>query len=363
MKLQCATATLRDAVQLLHPVCPLRTTLPILSNLLVRAENGLLQLTGTDLDVSIRTSIAAEIETEGETTIPVRFLLDALRRLSTDTIAISTDDNNVSMLRAGDKVECSLRGMAPGDFPKFPKIEASGSIEFAAKDLAAMLRYTRYAVSRDETRYVLNGVCFTFGEKFEVVATDGRRLTKHANPAVSQEEVTQLIIPTKSINMIGQMLSEEGTVELRYTANQMEVNVGQTTLVTRLVDGHYPNYNQVIPKTCQHAIELDRRNFLAAVNLATVVTEKSKQAVVRINLQDQRLTISAATADIGEVNDTIEVSYSGEPIDIAFNPTFLTDVCQNVDEDQIVLEVSNATSPVVIRAGEHFLCVIMPMRI
>ena len=172
-----------------------------------------------------------------------------------------------------------------------------------------------------------------------------------------------MILPTKSINMIQQMLGSEGTVYMRYSTSQIEVNVNKTTLVTRLIDGHYPNYQQVIPKSCTHTLELNRSVFLNAINLATVVTEKTKQPVVRLALGDNKLTISANTAEIGEVHDELDVSYTDEAMDIAFNPTYLTDVCQNVDTDEIILEITNATSPTVIRAGENFLCVIMPMRI
>lgn len=363
MKLQCSTAVLREAVQLIQPVCPLRTTLPILANLLVKAETGKIELTGTDLDVTVKTEIPADVSAEGETTIPVRFLLDTLRRIRTDSIEIAVDSNNVAKINAGEKIECSLRGMAPGDFPKFPTIEEKDSVELPAKDFAAMLRYTSYAVSKDETRYVLNGVCFNFGEQFDIVATDGRRLAKYSSPNVKREEAQQLILPTKSINMIQQMLGSEGTVYMRYSTSQIEVNVNKTTLVTRLIDGHYPNYQQVIPKSCTHTLELNRSTFLNAINLATVVTEKTKQPVVRLALGDNKLTISANTAEIGEVHDELDVSYADEAMDIAFNPTYLTDVCQNVESDEIILEITNATSPTVIRSGENFLCVIMPMRI
>ena len=363
MKLQCATAELREAVQLLQPVSPLRTTLPILANLLVKAETGKIELTGTDLDVSVRTEIAADVSEAGETTIPVRLLLDTLRRIKTEAITITVDENNVAKIKAGDTIDCSLRGMAPGDFPKFPTIEEKDSIEIPSKDFGLMLKYTSYAVSRDETRYVLNGVCFNFGPQFDVVATDGRRLAKYTLAGIKREEPQQLILPTKSITMIQQMLSNEGTVFLRYSTSQIEVNINKTTLVTRLIDGHYPNYNQVIPKSCSHTLELERASFMNAVGLATVVTEKTKQPVVRLGLENNRLTISAVTAEIGEVHDILSVAYTDDPMEIAFNPTYLTDVCQNVETETIVLEITNATSPTVIRSGENFLCVIMPMRI
>lgn len=363
MKFQCGTAALREAVQLVAPVCPVRTTLAVLSNVHLMADNSTVQITGTDLDIAVKTSIPAEVTKGGATTIPVRLLLDVLRRITTETIAVSVDDNNVATLRAGDKTQCSLRGMAAMDFPKFPQFEGTDHVELSAKELSQMLRSTSYAVSRDETRYVLNGVCFSFGERFDVVATDGRRLAKYTNTTIKRDEPRQLIVPTKSINMLQQMLAADGNVTLRYTTNQLEITTPQATMVTRLIDGHYPNYMQVIPKTCQVAVELSRKAFLDAINLATVVTEKTKQAVVRLSFERNKLTISAQTAEIGEVNEVLDVKYAAEPLEIAFNPTFLTDVCQNVDVDELIMELTNPTSPAVMRAGENFLCVIMPMRV
>jgi DNA polymerase-3 subunit beta len=343
-------------------VCPSKTTLPILSNIFVSAESGALTLMGTDLDISMRTSVAADVGKAGETTVPARILLDALRRMNAETLTVTVDEMNVMTLRAGDKVQCSLRGMMPGDFPHFPKLENADAISLPAKDLNEMLRYTSYAVSRDETRYVLNGVCFNFAERFEVVATDGRRLAKYSAAAIKREEARQLIIPSKSIGQMQQMLVGGDPVELRFSANQLELTLKQTQLVTRLIDGHYPNYAQVIPKTCQHAINVNRRALQDAIGLASVVTEKHKLAVVRIGLQKNQMLINASTADIGDVKDVIEVKYGGDDIDMSFNPIFLLDVAQNVDGDEIIFELTNATSPIVLRVGEQFLCVIMPLR-
>ena len=363
MKIECQTNLLRNAVQLLQPVCPLRTTMPILSNLLIRAKAGQIELCATDLDLSVKTEIPADVAEEGETTIPVRFFLDALRRMSTETIELSVDEANVSTILSGNKVKCSLRGMDPETFAKFPEIESSDSIELPTKDLANMLRYTSYAVSKDESKFMLNGVCFSFGDQFDVVATDGKRLAKYAMPGVKRENAIQIIIPSKSIAIMQQMLSTEGTVELQYTSSQLKLKTLSSELVTRLVDEHYPNYNQVIPKSCQASINVDRRKFLNAVNLASVVTEKSKQAVVRLSFSENQLSINANTAEIGEVNDTLEVKYEGDSVDLAVNPAYLTDVCQSIESEEIIIEITGNSSPLVIRSGENFLCIIMPLRV
>ncbi len=363
MKIECQTALLRNAVQLLQSVCPLRTTMPVLSNLLVKATAGQIELVATDLELSVKTKIQADVADEGETTIPARFLLDALRRMNSDTIEISVDEANVSTIRSGARVKCSLRGMNPEDFPKFPEMEADASIELPTKDLAAMLKYTSYAVSKDESKNMLNGVCFNFNDDLDVVATDGKRLAKYTYLGIKQENAMQVIVPTKSISIIQQILNTDGTAEIKYSQNLMQISTLNSVLVTRLIDEHYPNYNQVIPKSCQATVEISRAAFLNAVNLATVVTEKSKQAVVRLSFADNQLAISANTAEIGEVNDVLEVKYDGDQVDLALNPTYLTDVCQSVESDDIIIEITGSGSPLVIRSGENFLCIIMPMRV
>jgi len=363
MKLECQTVLIRNAVQLLQSVCPLKTTMPILSNLLVKATAGQIEFVATDLELSVKTKIPADVAEEGETTIPARFFLDALRRMSSDTIELTVDEANVSTIRSGARVKCSLRGMNPEDFPKFPEISADSSVELQAKELNTMLKYTSYAVSKDESKNMLNGVCFNFSDDLDVVATDGKRLAKYTYLGIKKENAMQIIVPTKSISIIQQLLNTDGTTEIKYSQNLVQINTLNSVLVTRLIDEHYPNYNQVIPKSCQAAVDVNRLAFLNAVNLATVVTEKSKQAVVRLTFADNQLAVSANTAEIGEVNDVLEVKYDGDQIDLAVNPTFLTDVCQNIDSEDIVVEITGSGSPLVIRSGENFLCIIMPMRI
>lgn len=365
MKCTCATHALRNAVQTLHPVCPVRTTLPILQNVHVNAQGGKLVLTATDLDVAMRTEVMAEIAEEGATTIPARFLLDALRRMSSESIDLSSDAHDVTSLRSGAHVECRLRGLPTDDFPSFTPLETENQIALPVNDIAQMLRHTSYAVSKDETRYVLNGVCFHIGESCDIVATDGRRLAKYSLPGLTRTEPLQIVVPTKTVGIITQLLEscESSTdAQMRFTPQHIEVCVDTTTLISRLIDGHFPNYQQVIPKSCEAAVEVDRKVFLNAINLAAVVTEKTKQSVVKLHFDKGTLGVSAVTAEIGEVNDVIDVTYDGEPIELSFNPTYLTDVCGNVATDTITIEISNARSPVVMRSGENFLCVIMPLR-
>lgn len=365
MKFTCTTTALRNAVQLLHPVCPVRTTLPILQNLRVEATTGKIILTATDLDIAMRTELTAEVSEEGVTTIPARFLADALRRMSVESLEVSSDANDVTKLRSGVKVECSLRGLPPDDFPAFQSIESEDVISLPANDVVQMLKHTDYAVSKDETRYVLNGVCFNLGTQFDVVATDGRRLAKYTIPDISRDEALQLVVPTKTVGIINQLLDAAGDADtrLRFTQNQIEVSVNTTTLVSRLIDGHYPNYKQVIPQSCEAAIEVDRKTFANAINLASVVTEKTKQSVVKVQFDKGQLSVSANTAEIGEVHDEIDITYDGEPVELAFNPTYLTEVCTSVQTDIITIEFTNSKSPVVIRSGDNFLCVIMPLRV
>lgn len=363
MKFTCAISDLRDAVQLLQPVCSNKPAFPIVANILIRAKDNSVELTGTDLDITIKTSIEASVESEGETTVPVRYMRDTLMKIkSVAQISVEVDDNNVIKITAGERIKCNLRGVAAADFPSFPVLSECESVSIPAKEFSKMLRYTGYAMSHDEQRYILNGICFSFGEQLDVVATDGRRLAKYTVPEIKTEKVSQIIIPVKAINMMQQLLAGDDPVSMRFSSSQVEIIVGRNTLVARLMDGHYPDYKQVLPKNKTFSLTLNAGDFSNAVELASVVTDKNKQGVVKLSLAAGKMKVSAQTADIGENSSELETEYAGEPMDISFNPTFLLDVFRNIDETEVTMDVINPISPTVIRTTDNFISIIMPMR-
>lgn len=363
MKFTCAISDLRDAVQLLQPVCSNKPAFPIVANILIRTGENFVELVGTDLDITIKTSIEATVESPGETTVPVRYMRDTLMKIkNVAQINVEVDDNNVIKITAGERIKCNLRGMAAADFPTFPVLSECETVSIPVKDFSKMLRYTGYAMSHDDQRYILNGICFNFGEQLDVVATDGRRLAKYTSPDIKSEKASQIIVPIKAINMMQQLLIGEDPVALRFSSSQVEITVGANTLVARLMDGHYPDYKQVLPKNKSFSLTLNSGDFSNAVELASVVTDKNKQGVVKLSLDSGKMKVSAQTADIGENSAELETEYAGDPMDISFNPAFLLDVFRNIDETEVTMDVINPVSPTVIKTNENFISIIMPMR-
>lgn len=363
MKFNCAISDLRDAVQLLQPVCANKPAFPIVANVLIRTGEGCVELVGTDLDITMKTSIPATVGEAGETTVPVRYIRDTLSKIrGVDQVAVEVDDSNVIRLLAGERIKCNLRGMAAADFPTFPVIAESESVSIPVKEFSKMLRYTGYAMSHDEQRYILNGICFNFGDQLDVVATDGRRMAKYSSKEIKCEKASQIVIPVKAINMMQQILAGEEPVVMRFSLSQVEITVGKNTLVSRLIDGHYPDYKQVLPKTKSFTLKLNSGEFNSAVELASVVTDKNKQGVIKVELTKGKMTISANTADIGENSSVLETEYSGENMTISFNPTYILDVFKNIEEAEVSMDVIGPTSATVITTGENYLSVVMPMR-
>ena len=367
MKLSIAKDQLIAGLQSVQNVVSSRTTLPILSNVHVRADEGRLHLTATDLDVTVACSVEAQVKGDGATTIPVKRLFSIVRELAIGEIELDTDDKNVTKLSAGASFY-KLHGLAADEFPPLPKFKETGSVTLPQDKLKAMLRKTSIAISTDESRYVLNGVFMKFSpEKLVMVSTDGRRLalTEEDLPAGSTAQ-GDIIVPTKAVNELNRLLQTKGDVEIRFTDNQVSFRLKDETafsvlLVSKLVEGNYPNYQQVIPKEAKERITLMREEFLSALRRAELMTN-DKSNSVKLAFTKNNLTITANTADVGEARESIAINYKGKDISIAFNPGYLMDPLKVVESEEVFLELSDELSPGSVKINGPFHYVLMPMR-
>jgi DNA polymerase-3 subunit beta len=226
------------------------------------------------------------------------------------------------------------------------------------------LRKTAYAISTDETRYVLNGVLFSFKDsRLTMVATDGRRLALvDLEVEFPQSDEVEIIVPTKCINELTRLVSENGDLKMMVGQNQIAFDVGSTRLVSKLVEGNYPNYRQVIPTEISERVTLERVNFLAAVHrVSLLASEKSNS--VKLILNKNNLEIAANTPDVGEARESIPVVYKGKDITIAFNPEYLMAPLRALPNDEVFLDLIDEMSPGVIKIQSPFLYVLMPMRV
>lgn len=369
MKLTIAKDQLLLGLQAVQNVVGARTTLPILSNVLIAAADGRLELTATDLDVTISCSVAAVVEQPGRATLPVKKLVDITRELPSSELEIEIDEKAVASIRAGSAF-FKVNGLAAEEFPPLPVFAKNRTLTVPQEKLKAMLRKTSFAVSTDESRYVLNGIFFSLKEnKLILVATDGRRLALCEEEAdVAAENQADFIVPTKAINELTRLLHPGGNVEVKFTENQASFATQAATeggfsavLITKLVDGNYPNYRQVIPAEPQERVPLNREEFLKALRLAEIMTT-DKQNSVKLTFSRNQLAITANAPEVGEARQTVAIKYQGKDFAIAFNPGYLLDPLKALENDEVFFELIDELSPGVVKTNEPFLYVIMPMR-
>lgn len=363
MKFEIPTSDFLDALQQVQNVVSSRASLPILSNVLIQAEGGSLKLTATDLDVGVSGSVEANISKEGATTLPVRHLTSIIRELPGETVEISVDGKNVASITCGPSF-FKIMGLSEEEFPPLAAFADGNEYTIPQKMLKDSLKRTSYAISTDETRYVLNGIYMVFSTgKLSFVATDGRRLAMVENdlefPASHE---TNLIVPTKAVAELKRLIGDEGDVTVRLKDNQISFEVGTSLIVSKLIDGNYPNYRQVIPGDPNETVALDREAFLRTVHRVSLLSS-DKANSVKLIFTENNLDITANSPDIGEAKESIAIQYSGKDLTIAFNPEFLQAPLKNLDDDEVRIDLIDEMSPGVIRATGEFLYVIMPMRV
>jgi DNA polymerase-3 subunit beta len=363
MKFSVTKEKILDGLQRVQNVVSTRTTLPILSNVLVQAEKSGVLLTTTDLDMAVRCRIEATVSEPGATTLPARRLFTILKEVNTTEIEIEVDDANHAAIRCGSSFY-KIMGLPEDEYPPFPQPDGQKSFQIEQRVLRDMLKKTAYAVSNDESRYVLNGVHMNLnGEKMTVVATDGRRL------ALVEREMdlpkgleAEIIIPTKAVSELQHLLGDKGDVTVSIAENQVKCTFDATTLVSKLVEGAYPNYRQVIPTEAKERIPLERETFLSALHRASILASEKTQSI-KLAFGKGRLVITCSSPDVGEAQEEVAIAYKGKEIVIAFNPQYLMDPLRHLDADEVFMELTDEISPGVIKIKEPFLYVIMPMRL
>jgi len=366
MKLSISKEQLIQGLQAVQNIVSTRTTLPVLSNVLLRAEPTRLDLTATDLDVTISSSVEAAVDKAGAVTLPAKKLFGIIRELPTPQIELDIDDKNNCRIVAGSSYY-KINGLAAEEFPPFPKFAENRKITLPQDKLRSLLRKTSFAISTDESRFVLNGIFVSLKDhKVTLVATDGRRL------ALAEEEVDippssqgECIIPSKAINELNRLLGTQNDVEIKFTDNQVAFTLqgekGYSTLIiSKLIDGNYPNYRQVIPNETKERITLVREELLQALRRAEIMTSEKSNSV-KLNFGKNKLEITANTPEVGEAREALAVNYKGNEMAIAFNAAYMMDPLKALDNDEVYLELIDELSPGVLKINGPFLYVLMPM--
>jgi DNA polymerase-3 subunit beta len=350
-----------------------KATMPILSNVLIEAEKDQISLTTTNLDLGIRCRIKAEVKEGGAVTLPVKRLATIVRELPNVDVTFDAAPNHQVKLSSGGS-NFRIMGIGREDFPPLAEIGDDKAYSLEQAELAGMLKSVAYAQSTDETRFILNGVYFNFkDQKLSLVATDGRRLA-----LISKEMETPaaksgaIILPAKTVNELVRLLDKGAKVKISFSdrkaAFQIATDKDTTGLVdniylySKVVEGNYPNYLQVIPKETHQRIKLERELFLQCIHRAGLVCS-DKSNSVKIKLTSNLLEITAQSPDFGEAHESMAISYSGPELQVAFNPAFVMDPLRALAKDEVYFELKDEVSPGVFKTLDSFICVIMPVRL
>ena len=350
--------------------------MPVLNNVLIKAEKGKVLLTTTNLDLGIRCSITADIEEEGDITLPVKRLEKIVASTPEKEITIESSDGQTARIRSGRYEAPRFNGLKSEDFPPLPSFVDQHTFEFSALELSSMLRSVSYAQSNDENRYILNSIYFNFDAgKLTLVATDGRRLALISRDVpMSDGDEGSIILPAKTVAELEKLLPQGKSVRISFNERQVAFDIaiaddseskglaGSIYLVSKIVEGSYPNYKQVIPKETDRRIKIERELMSETVQRVSIITNE-KQNSVKLKIGENALEISAQSVEFGESREVIDVEYSGPEVQIGFNPEFLLSPLRNLTKDEIFFEFKDEMSPGVFKTLDNFICVVMPLRV
>lgn len=368
MNLTISKEQIINGLQAVQNVVSARTTLPILSNVLLRAEGERLEFTATDLDVTVACAVEAKIRKPGTSTVPVKRLFGIVRELANLELDLEVDEKNACTIRSGPSFY-KINGLSADEFPPLPKFKEDKKIVVPQETFKSMMRKTSFAISTDESRYVLNGVFISLKDhKMTMVATDGRRLALVDEEVdVGEKSQGEFIVPAKTVNELNRLLQDKGEVEVRYAENQASFTLKDEKgsgilIVTKLIEGNYPNYRQVIPAETKERVTLTREDFLHALRRAEIMTSEKSNSV-KLNFTANKLEITANSPEVGEAKETMALNYKGHEMAIAFNPKYVIDPLNALTNDEVFLELIDDLSPGVLKINGPFLYVVMPMRL
>jgi len=379
MKIKIAKSVFANGLQQVLNIVGTRTSLPILSNVLLNAHDDILELTTTNLDLGIRCSVKASVSESGKIALPARKLTSIVKALPESDIELDCSQNQAKLACGRSKFR--IMGMDNNEFPALPIFTQNQSFRLEQQKLSSMLHHVSFAQSEDENRYLLNGVFFSFkseseGTQLHLVATDGRRLSVILQDVEAPENFkdVEFILPAKTVCELERLLQQTAPIKIFFNEKQIafeldledsakENGLNNTIyLVSKKVEGRFPNYQQVIPQSTEHRVKLERALLLECIQRASLVSSLDNNTV-KLNFGENTLEISASSSEFGEAHETMAIDYSDNPVVIAFNPRFLLDPLRALEEDDIFFEFKDELSPGVIKTNDRFICVVMPLRL
>lgn len=340
-----------------------RSTLPILSGILIRASQGSIELEATDMDQSIKCVCPALVESEGQVVIPARLLTDVIKNLGDAAIHVQTSEDTATVLC--DNSSFSLKTLNADDFPGFPVVEEETSVHIPFKIFSDGIKKVARVVSRDDSRPILSGVFIQVEEGIlRLVATDSYRLALEELPIEDNNSSFSAVISGNFLNDLASLPAENETIELALSENQIIARYGNYTFINRRIEGNYPNYNQLLPENISTKVVFNTKQLLDAAKRVSLVSNNTSPVRFNINNGSQTTQLSSTSQDIGAAQETVSSSVEGEDVEIAFNAHYLIDGLTSFTDNEIVLELQGGVKPGIFKTqNNNFIYLIMPVRL
>ena len=368
MKLTCDRSALVDKLAILARGVSTRSALPVLSGVLLQASEGRLDLFSTDMELSIKASLATAIEREGEIVVPARLFTDVVRNLPGEEVVIEAGEAAVKV--TAGRAEFSLNAWSASDFPQTSTFDTSESFAIGREPFVETLTKAGRAASRDETRPILTGVLMTIlGDTLKMVATDSYRLAvKETKLEKALETEVQAIVPVRALGEVARLATAmgDGDIDVAIGENQALFKLGDPAgdvwVASRLIDGQFPNYKQLVPDSFDHEVTLAKDEFMAAARRVSLLAQKN--APLRLSFAEHKLTMKALTQDVGQAEESLDVEFSGEAFEIGFNPAYLIDGIDAIDDAGVLLRFTSPLRPGLVSGSDGgFVYLIMPIRL
>jgi DNA polymerase-3 subunit beta len=364
VKVTCAKNELAQALSLVGRAVSTRAAVQVLGGVLLRASEAQMHLSATDMELSLRLPVEAQVEGDGAVVAPGRLLVDLARLLPESEVVLEhRPEHGVLEVTCGP-ASYKLNTYSAEDFPKLPDVE--GTQTFAADSSAFLETVSRVAraASRDESRPVLTGVLVRFERaKLIMAATDSYRMSvKETELAGDTASELEAIVPARALTELSRIAQDSGELQIGVQENHVVFGAGDVWLTTRRIDGQFPNYKQLLPETFEHEVALPREEFLEVVRRASVMAQRNSP--LRLRFAEGEVTVSAQTQDVGEAKESLPVPFTGEPLEIGFNPDFLRDGLDSVESDEVALRLISPLRPGLLYSdAEDFSYLIMPIRL
>jgi len=375
MELTVAKADLQKELQLCQGVVEKRSTIPILSNVLMKASDGRLQIAATDLDVTILSSCAAKVTTPGGVTIEAKRLFDVVRSLPDDDVHMTLQENNSMLIESGT-AKFRLLGLPAEDYPTLPTVDVKASFAISLDELKTMVAKVKFAITHEETRFQLNGALLKVQpSKLEMVATDGHRMAlinfpQGGNGNGNKDTDLTILVPRKALDEILRLEGgTEDSVHFGTSENHLFFEAGDRRLLARMIDVNFPNYMEVISRDNDRHVMVDRERLLSTIRRISLVANERTRAV-RFDFAPGKLTVSSTNPELGDARETVPIDYAGNPFFVGLNAAYVTDFLSAVDTPSVSLDLKDENSQCIGRPSAtdtdlpyEYLYVVMPMRL